>query len=147
MKFEACGYSRRKIPDSSLPTEHGRNFEEASVEERPPSSLLRALFFLPVPAFGRQSHPVFEVGTSEPKRAIVVVWCRHVNVDSRILSSLILWSTYCPLAPTSSFVVNEKPAARQGVSGISMKRKGKPNTNIAQRGSFNQMQQQVPPPR
>eukprot|EP00752_Nemacystus_decipiens_P013914 g12351.t1 len=32
--------------------------------------------------------------------------------------------------------------ARGGVSGVSMKRKGKPNTNIAQRGSFNQMQQQ-----
>eukprot|EP00903_Cladosiphon_okamuranus_P018144 g16696.t1 len=45
-------------------------------------------------------------------------------------------------AATAASGAAGKPMARGGVSGITMKRKGKPNTNIAQRGSFNQMQQQ-----
>lgn len=94
----------------------------------------------PVPAFGRQPQPVFEVG-SEPKRAIVEV----PTSQRRLSHSLVPHSVGDLLSPHANvaIAVTEKPAARQGVSGISMKRKGKPNTNIAQRGSFNQMQQQV----
>ncbi|CAM9859316.1 unnamed protein product [Pylaiella littoralis] len=45
-------------------------------------------------------------------------------------------------AAAAATAATTAPPARRGVSGISMKRKGKPNSDISQRGSFNQMQQQ-----
>ena len=49
----------------------------------------------------------------------------------------------CSCTGVAAFSLLKPAGFRQGVSGITMKRKGKPNSDIAQRGSFNQMQQQA----
>ncbi|CAN0012607.1 unnamed protein product [Scytosiphon promiscuus] len=57
-------------------------------------------------------------------------------------SSSLTFSSPRAIACVCSLGRSPRTAAPQGVSGLSMKRKGKPNSDIAQRGSFNQMQQQ-----
>lgn len=57
-------------------------------------------------------------------------------------SSALSFSSPSSSLSAAAAAVSPPAASRQGVSGITMKRKGKPNSDIAQRGSFNQMQQQ-----
>ncbi|CAM9291992.1 unnamed protein product [Ectocarpus sp. 6 AP-2014] len=74
--------------------------------------------------------------------ALVACATKSLAFVAPLQSSTLTFSSPRSSLAAAATATSPAPAARQGVSGISMKRKGKPNTNIAQRGSFNQMQQQ-----